>query len=164
MCRTCSDALLLSFMLLSALLSQLPHQSAHGPTNRSIHSVQHDSRLMGSDDIFVAIQGAVVDGRNFAPSLDAAAIISEGPVNARDGVCVIRVDNARLALAQCAAILSGHPARHLPVIGITGTNGKTTTAWLIEQLLFHCGLRSGIIGTLSHRVNGDLLQKHSIPP
>ena len=152
-------------MLLSALLSQLPHQSAHGPTNRSVYAVHHDSRLIGPDDIFVAIQGAVVDGRKFAPSLDAAAIISEGPVNTRDGVCVIRVDNARLALAQCAAILSGHPAQKLPVIGITGTNGKTTTAWFIEQLLMYHHKKAGIIGTLSHRVNGGVKRqsKHTTP-
>ena len=163
--RTCSDALLLSFMLLSALLTQLPHLSAHGPTDRSVHTVHHDSRQIGPNDIFVAIQGAAVDGRKFAPNLNAAAVISDGPVQVKGGVCVIHVDNARLALAQCAAILSNHPAQNLPVIGITGTNGKTTTAWLIEQLLMHHRIKTGIIGTLSHRVNGDLVQQstHTTP-
>lgn len=152
-------------MRLSSLLSQLPHQSVDGDTSCTIESVHHDSRRVGPKDIFVAIQGAVLDGRRFTPNLDAAAIISDSPIETMSGVCCIRVKNTRLALAQCAAILARHPAKSLPVVGITGTNGKTTTAWILEQLLQVNEFSAGVIGTLSHRSNGVTIQtaQHTTP-
>lgn len=144
-------------MNLSALLPRLHPRSVDGPTDRPVRRVSHDSREVGSQDIFVAIAGAQVDGRRFTPGLDVAAVISEGPVTVQPGVTVIRVSNARAALAAAAAGLCGDPARAMPVIGLTGTNGKTTTCWMLERIFLHAGMRPGILGTTGHRSGGTPL-------
>ena len=134
-------------MNLSALLPRLHPRSVDGPTDRLVRGVSHDSREVGPQDIFVAITGARVDGRRFAPDLQVAAVISEGPVTVQPGVTVIQVNDARAALAVAAAALCGDPAQAMPVIGITGTNGKTTTCWMLERIFLHAGMRPGILGT-----------------
>ena len=141
-------------MHLSALLPRLCARSVDGPTDRMIAGVSHDSREVGPDDIFVAITGARFDGRRFAPGLDVAAIIAQGPVEARPGVTVIEVDDSRAALAAAAAALAGDPAAKIPVIGLTGTNGKTTTCWMLERIFLHAEKTPGILGTNGHRING----------
>ena len=90
-------------MNLSTLLPRLHPRSVDGPTDRPIRGVSHDSREVGAQDIFVAITGAKVDGRSFAPGLDVAAVICEKPVTVRPGVTVIQVSDARAALAASPA-------------------------------------------------------------
>lgn len=141
-------------MNLSTLLPRLHPRSVDGPTDRPIRGVSHDSREVGAQDIFVAITGAKVDGRSFAPGLDVAAVICEKPVTVRPGVTVIQVSDARAALAAAAAVLCGDPAQEMPVIGLTGTNGKTTTCWMLERIFLHAGMRPGILGTNGHRSGG----------
>ena len=141
-------------MRLADLLADLQPREVHGTTEIEVGSVQHDSRRVGATDLFVAVPGATVDGRRFVPGLRCAAVIAEGPVAAAEGVTVIQVEDARLALAQAAAALADHPARSLPVVGITGTDGKTTTAALIEAVAAGAGWPSAIIGTTGHRVAG----------
>ena len=111
-------------MRLHELLQDLDHIELVGSPDRVVSAVHHDSRQVGPNDIFVAIQGQHIDGRRFAQNLEAAVVIADGPVLTREGVAVIHVPCARRALAQTAASLSGHPARRLPVVEITGTNGK----------------------------------------
>ncbi len=141
-------------MRIQDLIPRLHPRSVSGPTDRPVVGVSHDSREVGPDDIFVAITGARVDGRRFAAELDAAAVIAEGPVAVRPGVTVIEVADCRAALAIVAAALSGDPAQRMPVIGVTGTNGKTTTCWMLERILLHAGWRCGILGTNGHRIDG----------
>jgi UDP-N-acetylmuramyl-tripeptide synthetase len=141
-------------MLLSALTAQLGAVSIDGPTDRPIDRVIYDSREAGPADLFVAIRGERVDARRFVPTLQVAAVIADGPVVARDGVTVIQVDNARLALARASAALWAHPAEDLPVVGITGTNGKTTLTWMLEAIVSASGAHSGVIGTTGHRIAG----------
>lgn len=161
---TRSDALPF-VMQLSSLLSHLPHRSVEGNIDKWIQSIHHDSRCVQSSDIFVAIKGATTDGRQYAPALNVAAVIADAPVETRSGVTRIYVDNARVALAQCAAALAGYPANSMPVVGITGTNGKTTTSWILEQILSHQKIACGIIGTITHRVAGQVLKDsmHTTP-
>ena len=151
-------------MLLSALASQLGAITIDGPTDRSIERVCYDSRTARSSDLFVAIRGTQVDSRRFVPDLDVAAVVADGPVRARSGVTVIQVDNARLALARAAAAIAGHPGEDVPVIGITGTNGKTTVAWMIEAIISASGETCGVIGTTGHRIAGIPIQaSHTTP-
>ena len=110
----------------------------------------------------MAIRGARVDGRRFTPTLDCAGVIADGPVQARPGVTVIQVSSTRLALARTAAI-QGFPARRIPVVGITGTNGKTTTAHLLEAAAAHAGRRS-LLGTTGHRLAGRAIPAHHTTP
>ena len=151
-------------MLLSALAAQLGAVSIDGPTDRPIKRVCYDSRIARSSDLFVAIRGEQVDSRRFVPDLDVAAVVADGPVRARPGVTVIQVDNARLALARTAAALEGHPGEDIPVVGITGTNGKTTVAWMIEAIINAADQTCGVVGTTGHRIAGTPIPaKHTTP-
>ena len=141
-------------MDLATLLPLLAPRAVSGPTSRPVLGVGHDSRTIGANDIFVAIQGGSVDGRRFAPTLSCAAVIADGPVEVMPGVTTILVDDARKTLALAAAALHGHPARALSAVGITGTNGKTTTALLLEATMSHAGEKGLVIGTTGHRLAG----------
>jgi UDP-N-acetylmuramoyl-L-alanyl-D-glutamate--2,6-diaminopimelate ligase len=124
--------------------------------------VTNDSRRVMPGGIFVAITGARVDGNLFvneATRRGAETIISERPqpveLSPSNKVTWLQVDNARVALAKAAALVHGHPSRRLKLVGITGTNGKTTTAHLIESIFSAAGAKTAIMGTIGYRI-GDL--------
>ena len=151
-------------MRLQELLQDLDYIELVGSPDRVVAAVHHDSRQVGPDDVFVAIKGQHIDGRKFAANLQAAAVITDGPVTTAEGVAVIRVSCARRALAQAAASLCGHPGQQLPVVGITGTNGKTTVSWMLESMATSAGVASAIVGTTGHRIAGQTRPaKHTTP-
>jgi UDP-N-acetylmuramoyl-L-alanyl-D-glutamate--2,6-diaminopimelate ligase len=119
--------------------------------------VTHDSRRVVPGGIFVAIKGATTDGNNFvnqATQRGALAVLSENPRPAKfDGVW-FQVADARASLARTAALVYGHPSRSLKLVGITGTNGKTTTAHLCESIFRAAGTIPAMMGTIAHRI-GD---------
>lgn len=141
-------------MRLRDIVQQLGPHDVVGDLERDVRAAHHDSRAVGPGDLFVAIPGAHVDGRRFVPGLACAAVITEGPVQADPGVTVITVPDARSALARAAAALHDHPGATLPVIGLTGTNGKTTTASMLESIAQAAGMPACIIGTTGHRIAG----------
>lgn len=141
-------------MLLSDLLPYLDPLRVRGPVDRAVQRISHDSRHATSDCLFVAIRGAQIDARRFVPGLRVAAVVADGDVEADPDVTVITVNNARIALAQSAAALAGFPGRKIPVVGITGTNGKTTVAWMMAAIARAAGWIPGIIGTTGHSI-GD---------
>ena len=117
-----------------------------------ITGVTHDSRAVGPGDLFVAIPGAVVDGHDYvdrALASGAAAVAVE-----RDMECPSRivVPDARAALPWLAAAVYGDPSHHLPVVGVTGTNGKTTVTHLLEQIVIASGRTPGVVGTIGARI------------
>ena len=119
--------------------------------------VTHDSRRVVSGSIFVALRGLKADGIAFVPqAIDAgaAAIVSEHPVSSISRVPWVVVKNARLALALLAAEFFDHPSRQMRVVGITGTNGKTTTSYLVNAVFEATGIRCGLMGTVTYRI-GD---------
>ena len=151
-------------MRLAALLDSLGTHTVSGPVDGDVVAVHHDSRAVGPRDLFVAVPGAHVDGRRFVPGLRCAGVLTEGPVQAEPGVPVITVPDARAALAHAAAALAGHPGRALPVVGITGTNGKTTTAALFDALAAGVGWTTAIVGTTGHKVAGRAIaSSHTTP-
>jgi UDP-N-acetylmuramyl-tripeptide synthetase len=102
--------------------------------------------------LFVALKGFAADGHDFIPQAlarGAAAVVCERPVTA--DAMVIQVSDGRKALAALAAEYYGHPSRHMIVVGITGTSGKTTTSYLIESILKAAGHAVGVIGTVNYR-------------
>ncbi len=139
-------------MRLSDLVRHIQVTRVEGPLDVEVARVTHDSRTAGRGDLFVAIRGAKVDGRQFVPGLDVAAVIADGPVSSR--ATVIEVPDARRALAEAAAALAGHPSQRVPVIGVTGTNGKTTVTWMLEAIAHAHGWKAGVIGTTGHRTSG----------
>jgi UDP-N-acetylmuramoyl-L-alanyl-D-glutamate--2,6-diaminopimelate ligase len=127
-------------------------------------SVQHDSRLLQPGGVFVAINGARLSGADFADEARARGAIAvlaesadaesiERKTEGRGGL-VIRVTSARRALAECAAWWEGDPSEDLVVIGVTGTDGKTTTSTFLSTALSAAGLPAGLISTAIARVGG----------
>jgi UDP-N-acetylmuramoyl-L-alanyl-D-glutamate--2,6-diaminopimelate ligase len=147
--------------LLQALgepLRQPQHASAYDHRlDIQCTGVTHDSRRAAPGAVFVALRGLKMDGAAFAPqavAAGAAAIVAEQP--GPDGALVpwIVVRDARVALALLAAEFYGHPSRQMQVVGITGTNGKTTTSYLTSEIFEAAGVCCGVMGTVMYRI-GD---------
>ena len=117
--------------------------------------VTHDSRRVESGSVFVALRGLKSDGVEFAPqaiAAGAAAVVAERPTTGPVDVPWIVVTDARLALALLAAEFFEHPSHRMRVVGITGTNGKTTTGYLLNSIFEAAGHRCGLMGTVVYRV------------
>ncbi|MBN2046564.1 MAG: UDP-N-acetylmuramoyl-L-alanyl-D-glutamate--2,6-diaminopimelate ligase [Anaerolineaceae bacterium] len=124
-----------------------------------VNQVRLDSRQVGKNDIFVAFTGEHVDGHRFIPNAienGAVLVVGTQPLK-NQSVPYVRVRDARFALAQIAAALEDFPARKLTVIGVTGTDGKTTTSNLIFQILRSAGIRAGLISTVNAVVGDQVL-------
>ncbi|MGD9329663.1 MAG: UDP-N-acetylmuramoyl-L-alanyl-D-glutamate--2,6-diaminopimelate ligase [Desulfobacterales bacterium] len=117
-----------------------------------VASLHYQSRDVGPGGVFFAIPGFAVDGHDFiqdACQRGAAAVVAQKPVT--PGVPVLQVADSRTALAQAAAAYYDYPSRELTLIGLTGTNGKTTVSYLIENMLTQAGLSTGVIGSVNYR-------------
>ncbi|MES2570279.1 MAG: UDP-N-acetylmuramoyl-L-alanyl-D-glutamate--2,6-diaminopimelate ligase [Verrucomicrobiota bacterium] len=146
-------------MQLKALLSAAATTVVDGPVDRDITSIAYDSRRVQPGALFVALKGEKADGSQFiaqAVERGAAAIVSEHGQLRTTATSVV-VPNARLALADLAAAFFQHPARHLKIAGVTGTNGKTTTAFLIKHICDHMLLRCGLLGTVRYEIGERIL-------
>lgn len=146
-------------MLLSRLLESLPAPELRAASDPDINAIVHDSRRVAPGALFVCIRGGKFDGHEFiAQAVDAgaSALVVESLEKVPAGVSVptVVVPNARGVLPLLANGLHEHPSRRLKLIGITGTNGKTTTTYLIESMLRHAGRPTGVVGTLGARING----------
>ena len=125
--------------------------------DQPVTGVTHDSRQVAPGAIFVALRGMKADGAAFAGQAVAAgasAVVAEQAPGAPSSVPWIVVTDARLALALLAAEFHGHPSREMQVVGITGTNGKTTTSYLVRAIFEAAGTRCGLMGTVTYRI-GD---------
>jgi UDP-N-acetylmuramoyl-L-alanyl-D-glutamate--2,6-diaminopimelate ligase len=123
----------------------------------NVSGVAFDSRAAQAADLFVAVRGDVTDGHDHAPAAvanGAVAILGERAIAGVD-VPQILVGSARTALALAAAWVNGFPSRELGVIGVTGTDGKTTTSYLVQRMLVECGLPAGLITTIDVIVGGQ---------
>ena len=143
-------------MHLSALIEGLPATRLHGDPATEVAGVQHDSRRVRPLDLFACISGRRADGHAFigqAVAAGATAILveREGPFPAAGRAAVVRVPSTRAALGPLAARVHGDPTRHLTLVGVTGTNGKTTTTYLVEGMLAAAGWRAGVVGTITYR-------------
>ena len=146
-------------MHLATLLAALPSYELHGSAQVEIESITSDSRQVESGALFVAISGVNVDGHRFIPdaiSRGAAAIVTEHAITPASSIPSIVTPNSREALAYLSAAWYGYPARALRVIGVTGTDGKTTTVNLIRSILEAAGHRTSLISTVN-AVIGDTL-------
>jgi UDP-N-acetylmuramoyl-L-alanyl-D-glutamate--2,6-diaminopimelate ligase len=128
-----------------------------------VRGVTHDSRQAGPGWIFVALRGLKTDGAAFAPQAiaqGAAAVVTDALPDAgpalteipRGDVTRVLVKDARRALALLAAEFHGHPSRRMQVVGITGTNGKTTTSYLLSAMFEAAGVQTGLLGTVAYRI------------
>jgi len=128
----------------------------------SLHYNTHNVKPGG---LFVAIEGFSTDGHRYiqdAVKRGAVAVVSQKPSTAP--IPVFQVSDSRKALAVLADHFFGNPSRHLTIIGITGTNGKTTTAYLIENMLLAAGFHVGVIGTVNYRYKGKIFENSVTTP
>lgn len=126
-----------------------------GERNRMVGAIRYDSRQVQPGDLYVAINGPDDRGLSFAPQAienGASVVVLDAPesinLTTSHEVTIVVVDDARLAMAQMAHHKAGYPAQNLKIYGVTGTNGKTTVAYVLKQLLDACGQATGLIGTL----------------
>ena len=138
--------------VLKDILYKVTINKVVGSTSVEIHDIHFDSRRVESKDVFVAIRGSVVDGHEYidkAIESGAVAIICETiPENFGSGITYIEVDNANKALAFMAANYYENPSENLKLIGVTGTNGKTTVATLLYSLFKKAGYKVGLLSTV----------------
>ncbi|SMC20950.1 UDP-N-acetylmuramoylalanyl-D-glutamate--2,6-diaminopimelate ligase [Desulfacinum hydrothermale DSM 13146] len=142
---------------LSQVIASISPRQVAGDAHVVLSGLSYDSRRVRPGDLFVALPGGRYDGHSFvdaAVSAGAAAVLVERAPEKEPGVPVVVVDDTRRAMAAVAAALYDHPASKLCLVGITGTNGKTTTAGLLESVLEAAGYRVGVIGTLGIRWAG----------
>lgn len=138
-------------MKLIDLVFRMNYTLVQGSLEQEISEVIYDSRKAVPGCIFLCMPGAVTDGHDYIPEVlekGAAALVVEREVAVPKDVTVLRVENARLALAELAAAWYGHPAEKLTTIGVTGTKGKTTTTYMIRGILEKAGKPTGLIGTI----------------
>ena len=146
-------------MRLDALAARLPGSVVHGDGAVEVAEATYDSRRAGPGTLFVAVRGLATDGNQFVDAArrkGAAAVASENPPP--PGVPWIQVPDARRALAAFSAAVLGDPASRLTLVGVTGTNGKTTTSYLIDAALRAAGYTAGLLGTVQYRI-GDRLSE-----
>ena len=158
---------------LADLLHDLKACVLTGPTRRPVRRLTADSRQVAPKTLFVALRGVHTDGHHFlGDALDRGAtvlVLEEFPVALQErvqqaGCTVVKVPNSRQAFGLLASAYYGHPGRHLRLIGITGTNGKTTTSYIIESILQAAGKAVGVIGTVSYRIGAATLPaSHTTP-
>lgn len=137
------------------LARRLDSAAISGDPATTVSGIQFDSRVVAKGDLFAALPGSDFDGHAFAAraiEAGAAALVVERSIDA--DVPQIVVSDSRAALALIAAEFYDHPSRDLTCIGITGTDGKTTTSSIIDSILRHAGVRTGVIGTVGIRI-GD---------
>lgn len=136
-----------------------------GDSAVEIKGIAYDSRKVKPGFLFVAIKGYETDGHKYIESAvknGACAVIGEEDLNC--GCTYVKAENSRKALALCASEFYGHPERKLKIIGLTGTNGKTTTTYLIRQILMLKGLRCDLIGTNQTIIGDDVQESNRTTP
>lgn len=142
-------------MLLKQLIKQLDCTILNGSDDIDITDVIYDSRKVQKDTLFVCLTGVAFDGHNFAKDAiqkGAVALVVEKdvelPQEYESTVTIIKVEDTRYALAIISAEYFGNPAKELVTVGITGTKGKTTTTYMVKNILEACGYKTGLIGTI----------------
>ena len=144
-------------MRLKELFSAGGVEEARGDMDQSITGFSYDSRAVKKGEVFFAVPGARVDGHGFAPEAlkqGAAAVVVEKRIRLPEHATWVRVRNVRHTMGRWSASFYSHPSRRMAVVGVTGTNGKTTVTYLLESILSAAGIAAGVIGTINYRYRG----------
>ena len=153
-------------MKLKELLAGLEFLSANADLETEIAQVCYDSRQVKPGDLFVALSGYTADGHKFIPQAmasGAAAVLCQVPPEG-EGIPYVQVADSRRALAAAGANFFGHPARDMTMVGITGTNGKTTSTYLLKAILEARGETVGLIGTNQNMIGQEALPTERTTP
>lgn len=154
-------------ILLSRLISGLTFKKMIG-SDQQIRDLQTDSRKIKAGDLFICLKGFTVDGHDFVPQAvkqGAVAILTERELaDLPSSVTQIIVKDTYKAMAKLSSVFFEHPSKRLPVIGVTGTNGKTTTTWITKQIYEQAGYTMGLIGTIENRIGDRVLATKNTTP
>jgi len=154
-------------MRLREVMEGLICRLMQGSLDKEINQVVNDHRKVMPGDVFVAIRGFTVDGHEYisgAIERGATVIVAEQPVEADDAVTVLEVDDTRQALALLAANYYGRPTEKMSVIGVTGTNGKTSITYFLKSIYDRAGRSIGIIGTIGTLIGDELRKNKNTTP
>src|SRR5436853_847578 len=146
-------------MQLKTLLAAIPVREIIGPVGRAVESIAYDSRRVQRDGLFVALRGEKSDGHDFigqAVEKGTTVIVAERAQKHPRATCVA-VENTRGALADLSMRFYNFPARKLKLAAVTGTNGKTTTTFLIKHICEKAGMRCGLLGTVRYEIGERVL-------
>jgi UDP-N-acetylmuramoyl-L-alanyl-D-glutamate--2,6-diaminopimelate ligase len=143
--------------ILKDILYKVTIEAVHGSTDLPIEKIEFDSRKVSNNDVFVAIKGSLSDGHQFidkAISLGASVVVCEDlPATLLENITYVKVQNSNQALSYLAANYYNNPSQKLKLIGITGTNGKTTIASLLFQMFKKAGYKVGLLSTVKIMVD-----------
>ncbi|MGM0884518.1 MAG: UDP-N-acetylmuramoyl-L-alanyl-D-glutamate--2,6-diaminopimelate ligase [Bacillota bacterium] len=154
-------------MLLTAVIKDLHYALVKGDLHIEVNSIAYDSREVVENGVFVAIAGFSVDGHRYidrAIEKGAAAIIVDKDVHIDAEVTVLQVPDTREALARVAANFYHNPTEQMNLIGITGTNGKTSTTYFLKSIFEETGTSIGIIGTIGTVIGGKVIKNKNTTP
>lgn len=155
-------------MKLEKLLEGLDVISIQGQLDKNVSSLTADSRKAGQEAMFVAVRGVTVDGHSFIPTLAdkqlSAIVVEEIPENIPDGVTLVVVNNTSVALGKLASNWYGNPSSKLKLVGVTGTNGKTTTATLIYEMARLMGHKAGLLSTVVNYIDTEAVHASQTTP
>src|SRR5258708_6586702 len=146
-------------MQLKTLFAAISPRQIIGPVDRVVESIAYDSRRVQRNGLFVALRGEKVDGHQFieqAVEKGATVVVTEQEVQSPRATCVV-VENTRTALADLGAVFYERPARRLKLAAVTGTNGKTTTTFLLKHICEKAGLPCGLLGTVRYEIGDRVL-------
>ena len=155
-------------MKLNSLLERLSVRSLTGDAAVKISGLDSDSRKIDKGYLFVAVKGNAVDGHeyiNLAVEKGAVAVVCEAlPEDIMQGVTYVVVEDSKLAIAVLASAWNGYPSEHIKLVGVTGTNGKTTIATLLYKLFKNLGYKAGLLSTVCNYVNDTAVEAtHTTP-
>ena len=142
-------------MILKSLLKGLDYEVIKGNEESKVQNIRYDNRKIEQGDAFVCVKGFKVDGHSFigdAIKKGAKALIVQEDVSVQEDITIIKVRDTRKALAIMSSNYFGNPKDKLKIIGITGTNGKTTSAFIIKSILEKAGFMTGLIGTIANYI------------
>lgn len=154
-------------MLLTKIVENLTFSLLRGELEKEISSIAYDSREVEKNSLFVAISGFSVDGHTFidkAIEKGATAIITEKDITVGGNVTILKVDDSRQALAKVSTNFYDHPTEKLNLIGITGTNGKTSTTYFIKSIFEQAHKSIGLIGTIGTIINNKQIKNKNTTP
>jgi UDP-N-acetylmuramoyl-L-alanyl-D-glutamate--2,6-diaminopimelate ligase len=154
-------------MNLKEILKGVDYKVVKGSENLDITSIQYDSRMVKSGDLFVCIEGFSTDGHKYINSAyekGASAIICSRDTDKLPNCTILKVEDSRKALALVSANYYGNPVDKLKVIGITGTNGKTTSTFMMKSILEAAGYKVGLIGSIANYIGDKKIPTHRTTP
>ncbi len=154
-------------MILRELLNHVDYKCLQGNLDKEVTAVVNDSRKLSEGCLFLCIKGAAFDGHSFAKEAaqkGAAALLVQDDVEVPADVTVIKVEDSRRAMALISAAWFGYPAKELKTIAVTGTKGKTTTSYMIKEMLEGAGLKTGVIGTIEVVIGEEHIPQNNTTP